>query len=64
MFFKQFQEIPMYVKGLVTNYGEGGGSTKRVVGHVKFYPYEKWVGTRFSHAVGHKKFWGSFYEIV
>ena len=29
-------------KGLVTNYGEGGGgATKREGGHVKFYPYEK-----------------------
>ena len=27
--------------GLVTNYGEGGGATKREGGHVKFYPYEK-----------------------
>ena len=29
-------------KGLVTNYGEGGGATKREGGgHVKFYPCEK-----------------------
>ena len=28
-------------KGLVTNYGEGEGATKREGGHVKFYPYEK-----------------------
>ena len=31
-------------KGLVTNYGEGGGATKREGGHVKFYPYEKGGG--------------------
>ena len=37
-------------KGLVTNYGEGGGgATKRDGGHVKFYPYEKGGG-------GQKKF--------
>ena len=44
------------VKGLVTNYGEGGG-------HVKFYPYEKGGGKSFSLAEGrggHKQFWGSF----
>ena len=29
-------------KGLVTNYGEGGGATKREGGgHVKFYPFNK-----------------------
>ena len=29
-------------KGLVTNYGEGGGEIqKEAGGHVKFYPYEK-----------------------
>ena len=29
-------------KGLVTNYREGGGATKREGGgHLKFYPYEK-----------------------
>ena len=41
-------------KGLVTNYGEGGGATKREGGQVKFYPYEKGVGggKGFSHAEG------------
>ena len=36
-------------KGLVTNYGEGGGgATKREGGggHVKFYPYEKGGGRK------------------
>ena len=28
-------------KGLVTNYGEGGGGYKMGGGDVKFYPYEK-----------------------
>ena len=28
-------------KGLVTNYGEGGGLQNGRGGHVKFYPYEK-----------------------
>ena len=34
------------VKGLVTNYGEGGGGLQngRGGGHVKFYPYEKGGG--------------------
>ena len=27
-------------KGLVTNYGEGEGATKREGGQVKFYPYK------------------------
>ena len=35
-------------KGLVTNYGDGGGATKREGGgHVKFYPYEKGGQTKF-----------------
>ena len=32
---------PIWCKGLVTNYGEGGGATKREGGALKFYPYEK-----------------------
>ena len=43
------------VKGLVTNYGEGGGGYKTGGGHVKFYPYEKGGGggrTSFSHDDG------------
>ena len=28
-------------KGLVINYGEGGGYKKGGGGHMKFYPYEK-----------------------
>ena len=62
-------------KGLVTNYGEGGGPTKREGGgQVKFYPHEKrrgWGrggGEGFSHAQvgggGHKHFWGRFYEVA
>ena len=29
------------IKGLVTNYGEGGGVQNRRGAHMKFYPYEK-----------------------
>ena len=42
---------PEHVKGLVTNYGEGG-ATKREGGHVKFYPYKKEGGKSYSHAEG------------
>ena len=56
------------IKGLVTNYGEGGGATKREGGgHVKFYPYEKGGGAEKVLAMlkgGHKKFWGSFYAVA
>ena len=35
-------------KGLVTNYGEGGGGYKTGEGgHVKFYPYEKGGQNKF-----------------
>ena len=52
-------------KGLVTNYGEGGGSTNGR-GYVKFYPYvEGRGGKSFSHAEGgHSKFWGNFYAVA
>ena len=43
------------IKGLVTNYGEGGGlQNGRGGGHVKFYPYEKGGGggKSLSHAQG------------
>ena len=34
--------VSVLTKGLVTNYGEGGGlQNGRGGGHVKFYPYEK-----------------------
>ena len=33
--------ICVHSKGLVTNYGEGGGLQNGRGGHVKFYPYEK-----------------------
>ena len=43
-------------------------ATKRVGGHVKFYPHEKGGGKSFSHAEGggggQKKFWGSFYAVA
>ena len=40
-------------KGLVTNYGEGGGGLQNGRGgHVKFYPYEKGGRKSFSHAEG------------
>ena len=35
--------------GLVTNYGEGGGATKRERGHVKFTPTKRGGG---GHAEG------------
>ena len=47
--------------GLVTNYGEGGGATKRERGHVKFTPTKRGGGML---KVGHKKFWGSFYAVA
>ena len=43
------------IKGLVTNYGEGGGykTGEGGGGQVKFYPYEKRGGEKsFSHAEG------------
>ena len=56
------------IKGLVTNYGEGG-ATKKDGGHVKFYPYEKAGGggvrKSLSHAEGgHTTFWGSLYTVA
>ena len=45
----------IYSKGLVTNYGEGGGATKREGGHVKFYPYEKGVGGGGGKCLSHSK---------
>ena len=49
-------------RGLVTNYGVGGGYKTGVGGgHVKFYPSEKGGRKSFSHAeVGQKNFRGSF----
>ena len=46
--------VGMGLKGLVTNYGEGGGYKTGGGGHVKFYPYEKGGGggKSFSHAEG------------
>ena len=39
------------LKGLVTNYGEGGLQNERG-GHVKFYLNKKGGGKSFSHAEG------------
>ena len=41
--YSEIRERSRYVyKGLVTNYGEGGGlQNGRVGGQVKFYPYER-----------------------
>ena len=51
--------------GPVTNYGGGGGATKREGRHVKFYPYEKGGTKSLSHAKGgHKLFWGSLYVVA
>ena len=37
----------MWSKGLVTNYGEGGGGLQNGGGgHVKFYPYKKGGGLK------------------
>ena len=48
-----FQVVCCTYKGLVTNYGRGGGGTKREGGHMKFYPYEKGGGRKsFSHSEG------------
>ena len=44
--------VPILIKGLVTNYGEGGGLRKRRGGHVKFYSYENGGRKSFSHAEG------------
>ena len=51
---------------MVTNYGEGGGATKREGGHVKFYPYEKGGAEKVLAILkgGHKKFWGRFYGVA
>ena len=39
-------------KGLVTNYGEGGGYKTGGGGVVKLYPYKKRCGKSFNHAEG------------
>ena len=50
--------------GLVTNYGRGGGSTKREGGHVKFYPYENGFDFILAIGGGHKMYWDSFYTVA
>ena len=57
---------PVSDKGLVTNYGEGGGYKTGGGGHVKFYPYEKGGAEKVLAMLkgGHKKFWGSFYAVA
>ena len=39
LFVDNLWGILYYVKGLVTNYGEGGGYKTGGGGHVKLYPY-------------------------
>ena len=56
-------------KGLVTNYGEGGGgATKREGGAHEVLRLRKGGGGKsFSHAEGgggHKKLWGRFYVVA
>ena len=48
------REITVHIKGVVTNYGEGGGLQNGRGGHMKFYPYEKGGGggKSFSHPEG------------
>ena len=54
------------VGSLIT--GRGGGrwlQNGRGGGHLKFYPYEKGGGGGLAILNwGHKKFWGSFYEVT
>ena len=53
-------------KGLVTNYGEGGGAIKWEGGHVKL-PLRKGGAEKVLAMMkggGHKKFWGSFYAVT
>ena len=64
---KNIQELIVTTKGLVTNYGEGGGLQNGRGGHVKFCPYEKGGGAEKVLAMlkgGHKKFWGHFYVVA
>ena len=51
----------IYLKGLVTNYSEGGGyKTGRGGGHMKF----KFLAMlKRGQGGGHNKFWGSFYAV-
>ena len=56
-------------KGVVANYGEGRGATKREGGgHVKFYLYGKGGGGEVCHAQGggaqKALYWGSFYAVA
>ena len=56
---------PIRLKGVVTNYGEGG-ATKREGGAREVLPLRK-GGTEKVLAIlkgGHKKFWGKFYVVV
>ena len=61
----RFSLFVMYcIKGLVTNYGEGGG--KMEGGACEVLPLRKGGGggKSFSHAEGGHKFWGSFYAVA
>ena len=55
------------VKGLVTNYGEGGGYKTGGGGAREVLPLRKGGGAEKVLAMlkgGHKKFWGSFYAVA
>ena len=60
-------EVPaLHSKGLVTNYGEGGGYKTGGGGAREVLPLRK-GGTEKVLAIlkgGHKKFWGSFYAVA
>ena len=53
-------------KGLVTNYGEGGGATKQEGGAREVLPLQKGGAEKVLAMLkgGHKKFWGSFYAVA
>ena len=54
-------------KGLVTNYGEGGGATKREGGGAReVLPLRKGGAQKVLAMLkgGHNKFWGSFYTVA
>ena len=53
-------------KGLVTNYAEGGGATKREGGACEVLPLRKGGAEKVLGMLkgGHEKFWGSFYAVA
>ena len=56
---------PYLVKGVVTNYGEGG-ATKREGGTREVLPLRKGGAEKVLAILkgGHKKFWGRFYAVA